>query len=53
MTHEIVDFGPAIVDQTLGFPFQGTEQECSAWLGENQEYRVDGTHRYAMQGIPE
>ena len=53
VTHEVVDFGPGPLDDTRGYPFAGSESECSAWLAQNQETRPTGESRYAMQEIPE
>lgn len=51
-THQVVDFGPGPEDQTLGYPFEGTEQECFDWLDDHQEMNL-GRFRYGMQLIPE
>lgn len=49
-THEVVDFGPGPKDETLGYPFRGTEEECSTWITANQP---SGRDRFALQEIPE
>lgn len=52
-THQIVDFGPGPQDETRGYPFEGTEAECEAWLDVNQVTCSCGhRNRYAMQEIP-
>jgi hypothetical protein len=50
-THQIVDFGPGPTDETIGYPFQGSEAECVAWLERHQEVRADETNRYALQDM--
>jgi hypothetical protein len=52
-THQVVDFGPGPIDQTQGYPFEGTEDECVAWMEANQIDRPDGEGRYAIQDIPD
>jgi hypothetical protein len=47
-----VDFGAGPVDETQGYPFEGTESECAAWLETHGCERPDGKPRYAMQLIP-
>ena len=51
-THQVVDFGPGPLDCTRGYPFEGTEQQCSEWLDKHQQPRPDGKGRFAIQEIP-
>jgi len=50
-THQVVDFGTGVNDVTIGYPFQGTEAECSEWITKHQEIHNLRT-RYALQEIP-
>ena len=53
-THQIVEFVPG-KDETVGYPFEGTETQCRKWLDKHQAKQ--GSHpdkpRYMMQEIPE
>lgn len=51
-THQIVDFGPGPEDNTQGYPFEGTDDECLEWLDEHQETDQFGRSRYSIQEIP-
>jgi hypothetical protein len=51
-THQVIDFGSGPSDTTLGYPFEGTSEECFQWLAENGEIRSNGTSRYGVQYIP-
>jgi hypothetical protein len=51
-THQVVDFGPGPIDSRVGYPFEGTEVQCSDWIDQRQETR-DGRDRYALQQKPE
>ncbi len=50
-THQVVDFGPGPQDVTHGYPFEGSERDCAAWLKQHQE-TTNGRDRYALQAIP-
>lgn len=50
-THQVIDFGPGPQDRTLGYPFEGSEDECAAWLDAHQQ-STNGRDRFAMQEIP-
>jgi hypothetical protein len=50
-THEVVDFGPGPVDQTLDYPFAGTEAECIAWIEANGLVRPDGESQHCIQEV--
>jgi hypothetical protein len=50
-THQVVDFGTGHQDETLGYPFEGTEQACSAWIDKNQQ-ECYGRDRFALQEVP-
>lgn len=52
-THQVVDFGLGPVDQTQGYPFEGSEAECSRYVEDHQETRTDNEPRFAIQPIPE
>jgi hypothetical protein len=51
--YQVVDFGPGPQDETQGYPFEGSEAECSAWIAEHQEMRADGSLRYGLQETPD
>ena len=50
-THQVVDFGPGPVDHTLGYPFEGSESECSIYIEQNQTSRKDSS-QLCLQDIP-
>ena len=56
-THQVVDFGVGPKDETLGYPVQGSEQECEQFAEElNANYpnlRTDGRDRFCVQEIPQ
>ena len=58
-THQVVDFGPGPQDHTLGYPFEGTEEQCSAFAAEaNANYpnvrpTSEERERFCLQEIPE
>lgn len=52
-THQVVDFGKGPQDHTQDYPFEGTEQECAAWIDTHQEQQIgSGKGRFAIQEIP-
>ena len=52
-TYQVVDFGLGPTDQTQGYPFEGSEADCSQYVTDHQETRADKQPRLAIQPIPE
>lgn len=48
---QVVDFGPGPQDSTRGYPFEGTEAECSAWAA-RANASAERPDRYACQEVP-
>lgn len=57
-THQVVDFGPGKdnLDVTLGYPLEGSEEECGRYADELNancpNVRTDGKSRFCVQEIP-
>ena len=51
-THQVTDFGPGPVDHTQGYPFEGSEKECSNYIDKHQTSRKDSP-QLCLQDIPE
>lgn len=54
-THRVVDYGPGpfpLRSATPGYPFEGSEKECSRWVGARRsQYPMERLDRYEVQEL--